>query len=83
MRAGSRGLNWSVIGSFFIFLVQLDHTFEKVPSHGGKQLDFCVLPQVAGVEGFASKKRVFKNLDAKIVLGKVPKNCKRKRTGMD
>ncbi|MGD1085577.1 MAG: hypothetical protein ABSA47_12630 [Verrucomicrobiota bacterium] len=59
----------------FSFFVQLDHTFQKVPSHGGKQLHFSVLPQVAGVEGFAPKNEVSKNLDAKIVLGKLRKSC--------
>ena len=47
---------WRVISLFityFHFLAQLDHTFEKVPSHGGKQLDFLFFAEVAGVEGFA------------------------------
>ena len=61
-------------GNFSLF-VPLDHTFEKVPSHGGKQLGFCLFLEVAGVEGFAFKNEVFKNLDAKIVLGKVRKSC--------
>ena len=47
---------WRVISLFITylhFLAQLDHTFEKVPSHGGKQLDFLFFAEVAGVEGFA------------------------------
>ena len=31
--------------------------------------------EVAGVEGVASKKEVSKNLDAKILLGKVRRSC--------
>jgi hypothetical protein len=55
------GANWFSIGVhvhilIFSFFVQLDHTFEKVPSHGGKQLDFSLFAEVAGVEGFAWKK---------------------------
>jgi hypothetical protein len=45
-----------VIHGKFSFFVQLDHTFEKVPSHGGKQLDFIDLAEVAGMEWFAFKK---------------------------